>query len=497
MAQTTESKRAVVEFLLKNEIIVTPDLMTKLETIEQARQWLEIKNSTAGNSGADGNVKLIFNYTTEPKSRTVHDFVNLFNNRFLAIEKILSNRQGLKGLTSIARISARNEREQVSLVGMVYDKQETKNDNIILVLEDPTGTIKVIISKSKQQLYEQAKDIVLDEIIGITGTTAKGVIFANSITLPEIPIQSELKQSPEPAAIVILSDIEVGNKNFMANEFDKFLQWLNGELGSEEHKQLAKKVKYVIVAGDVVAGVGIYPRQEDDLAITDVREQYKECARLLSKIPQDIKIIICPGNHDASRISEPQPPLINAWAKALSGLKNVILVSNPSLINLHASAGFPGFNILLYHGYGFDDYGEIVSSIRNSGKPLSDRAIPIMKFLLQRRHLAPTYGSTLYIPEATDHLVISQVPDMFIAGHEHKAAVASYRGVLLVLGSCWQPKTDFQEKLGHTPEPCVVPIIDLQTRKTTLLNFNALEENRESAINETKSTINETNEESS
>jgi hypothetical protein len=40
--------------------------------------------------------------------------------------------------------------------------------------------------------------------------------------------------------------------------------------------------------------------------------------------------------------------------------------------------------------------------------------------------------------------------------------------------------------------PCVVPIIDLQTRKTTLLNFNALEESRESAINETESAINET-----
>ena len=474
-ADAKQEKRAVVGLLMKNKVIVTPDLLTKLETVEQAAQWLALQTSTIrGEAKAPQEnepVKIVFNYTTEPKSRSVHDFVSLFNNRFSMIERILGNRQELKGLTSIGRISAKGEREKVSIVGMVYDKQETKNENLILVLEDQTGTIKVIVSKAKQQLYEIARDAVLDQVIGITGTTANGVIFANSIVLPEIPMQNELKRSSEPAAVVLLSDIEVGNKKFMAQEFDKFLQWLNGEVGNEEHKQLAKKVKYIIVAGDVVAGVGVYPGQEEDLAISDIKEQYRECARLLAKVPERIKIIIAPGNHDAVRISEPQPILNNSWAKPLTELKNAILVSNPAIVNIHSSAEFPGFNVLIYHGYGFDDYGENVYSIKNHGRQLSDRADLIMKFMLQARHLAPTYGSTLYIPEAKDNLVIDLVPDIFVSGHIHKAAVASYRGVLMVCGSCWQPKTDFQEKLGHDPDPCIVPIIDLETRKITMLNF--------------------------
>ncbi len=474
-ADAKQEKKAVVELLIKNKITVTPDLLVKLETIEQAAQWLSLKNSGVSEkimAAQENNpLKIIFNYTTPPKSRSVHDFVSLFNNRFSAIAQILGNRHELKGLTSIGRLSAKGEREQASIVGMVYDKQETKNDNIILVLEDPTGTIKVIVSKAKQQLYEIARDVVLDEVIGITGTTAKGVIFANSVVLPEVPIQNELKKSTEPAALAIISDLQFGSKTFMSKEFDKFLQWLNGEAGSDEHKALAQKVKYLIVAGDLVEGVGVYPGQEEDLAISDIKEQYKECAKLLAKVPERIKIIISPGNHDAVRISEPQPILSNIWSKPLTEIKNATLVSNPAIVNIHSSADFPGFDILIYHGYGFDDYGETVYSIKNHGRHISDRADLIMKFLLQARHLAPTYGSTLYIPEAKDHLVIEKVPDIFVSGHIHKAAVANYRGVLTVCGSCWQPKTDFQEKLGHDPDPCIVPIIDLQTRKITMLNF--------------------------
>src|SRR5574342_1336167 len=76
----------------------------------------------------------------------------------------------------------------------------------------------------------------------------------------------------------------------------------------------------------------------------------------------------------------------------------------------------------------------------------------IMKFLLKRRHLAPTHTSTLYVPDTKkDPLVIEKVPDFFLSGHIHKSVTANYRNTTLICGSCWQGKTLFQEKVCHNP----------------------------------------------
>ena len=126
----------------------------------------------------------------------------------------------------------------------------------------------------------------------------------------------------------------------------------------------------------------------------------------------------------------------------------------------------------MYHGYSFDDYAEIVPSIKNSGAHISDRAPLVMRFLLQRRHLAPQHTSTLYIPDPrSDPLVIEKVPDLFFAGHIHKSGTINYRTVTTVSASCFQAKTDFQEKVGHDPDPGVVPVVNLLSRAVTLLRF--------------------------
>ena len=95
-----------------------------------------------------------------------------------------------------------------------------------------------------------------------------------------------------------------------------------------------------------------------------------------------------------------------------------------------------------------------------------------MKFLLLKRHLAPSYTSTPYVPDTnSDSLVIEKIPDFFVTGHIHKSAVAKYRGVTLISGSCWQSKTAFQEKVGHNPEPSRIPVVNLKTRDVKILKF--------------------------
>jgi DNA polymerase II small subunit len=146
----------------------------------------------------------------------------------------------------------------------------------------------------------------------------------------------------------------------------------------------------------------------------------------------------------------------------------VVLASNPATINIHNVSKFPGFDVLLYHGYSLDHYASDVPSLRKGGY---DRADQLMEFLLRKRHLAPTHGSTLVNPMAEDFLVIDKVPDIFATAHIHKAKVGKYKHITNVCCSCFQDKTAFQEKVGHTPEPAKVPVINLQTSEVKLMKF--------------------------
>jgi DNA polymerase II small subunit len=507
-------KKEIVSYLMEKDVLVSPELLEKLENVSldqiknlsdeellvygkdaeqligQNLEWKEIDKSKSilekeggekdytsyvqkkeVKSNSQVNVK--FSYNLEPKKRKLKDFVDLFNARYASMEKLLSKRMEISNLTSISRLKNKKDRDNVSLIAMVSEKRTTKNGNLMIVVEDPTGTTNVLVNKNKPELFNEAKDIVLDEVIAVNGVSGDNIIFANTVLWPEVPLTKELKKIDEEVYAVFLSDLHIGSTNFLPKDFDKFLSWMNGEVGNDTQKAVASKIKYAFIVGDLVDGCGIYPGQDEELSIKDINEQYNECARLLKKIPGHVEIIVCPGNHDAMRIAEPQPPLYKDFAGQLYDLPNVTMVSNPAMINIHASENFSGFDVLMYHGYSFDYFVANVDSIRNKGG--YDRGDLIMKFLLKRRHLAPTHTSTLYLPQNEDALVINDIPDIFVTGHIHKSIAANYRNVTLISGSCWQSKTDFQEKVGHNPEPSRVPIVNLKTRKVKILRFGGNE----------------------
>ncbi len=495
-----DQKKIIIKALLEKDILVTEQILeilpddfnieefytdyyTKTEDEQQLikdiknylNKNIEQKNNTIQitdeiQNPIERKVKIITSYKDEPKKRSINDFISYYNKRYQQIKKMLLNRMELSGAISINKISTRNDNEPIALVVIISEKTITKNNNLVIKAEDPTGEITIIINKNRPETMELAKTLVLDEIIGVIGTVKNKTLYANTLFLPDIPLSKELKKAPIEEYALFISDIHVGSNFFLGEQFNKFINFLNGNIVNNQYKELVPKIKYVFMMGDLVDGVGIYPGQEKELKITDIYEQYTEFSRLISKISKNISLIICPGNHDAVRLCEPQPPLTKVIAKALYEFENVFLVSNPAMVNIAATATFPGLDVLLYHGYSFDYYISNIDEIRNNGG--YDRADLIMKFLLQKRHLAPTHASTLFIPEIEhDPLVISKIPDIFCTGHIHKVSASNYRNITLVSGSCWQDTTKFQEKMGHHPEPCRVPMINLQTREVRILKF--------------------------
>jgi DNA polymerase II small subunit len=246
---------------------------------------------------------------------------------------------------------------------------------------------------------------------------------------------------------------------FLEDAFMKFLKWLRGEVGNPQQRELAGMVKYVIIAGDLVDGVGIYPRQEEELLVHDIFKQYDAVTELLAQIPEHITVVTAPGNHDAVRPSEPQPALPRDVAAALYDLNSVI-VGNPAWLSIH------GVKFLIYHGRSFDD---LIGTI-----PGLDRRDPIppMTKLLQKRHLAPMYGERVAVaPEEKDYLVIEDVPDVLHCGHMHVYGCASYRDTLLVNSGTFQEITIYMKSLGVKPTPGIVPVLNLQTGHARVMRF--------------------------
>ena len=455
------------ELLVFNKYMLNDLLKKKQKLVEESDKTLIEKPVNIKN-----NIKIIESYDKTLQKLSVQDFTMHYQKRYDFLRNILQTRTDLLGPLSINRILTKRDKESVSTIGMVFEKNYTKNNNLILTIEDNTGSISILINNNKKELFDKAKDIVLDEVIGIKGTNGDKIIFADDIFFPDIPKNEFIKKSDNEKYMAIISDIHIGSELFLEKDFLKFVDWINGESGNKEQKSMAKKIKYLFIVGDLVDGVGIYPNQDDEQNIPDIKLQYEKSAELLSLIRKDIEIVICPGNHDAVRLAEPQPVLDKNLAKSLYEMENVILVSNHSMVNIGSDSEFEGFDVLLYHGYSYDDYSDNVESIRFSGATVSDRTNMVMKFLLQKRHLAPTHGSTLFIPDSeSDDLIINKVPDFFLSGHIHKSNVTQYGKVTKIAGSCWQSITPFQIKVGHNPEPGRVPIVNLKTRETKILKF--------------------------
>ena len=380
------------------------------------------------------------------------DFVCYFRDRYAKIREILSRRINSRPIESLSKSTSGRE---VSLIGMVLDIRNTSKGNRVIELEDRTGMIVAVIQKDGEA-YEESGQIIPDEVIGVTGISdGNGRIFVKSLLWPDMPNQPASLEKGSGHAILI-SDLHVGSKYFMDEAWQRFSDWLNGE--ADDPSGLASLVEYLVIAGDLVDGIGIYPGQQNDLAIMDIYSQYEAAAGLLNAIRSDIKIIISPGNHDIVRQAEPQPALPPEVQKYFR--PDMLFVGNPAWVTLS------GISVLIYHGRSIDD---LVLRLPGIAYANPEKA---MIEMLRRRHLSPIYGSRVSIaPENEDHYVISHPPAILHCGHVHTVGIARYKGVAAINSGTWQSQTDFQKKMNIQPICAVALIVDLATLKVRKLIF--------------------------
>ena len=376
-------------------------------------------------------------------SGEISDMITYFQSRYAKLHKILKQRPDLKMTTKVADIE--DGQTTLNLILMVKEIRSTKNGHKFVEFEDDTGSLSILFSNKNEELFAEAEKLVRDEVVGVIANKDNDFIIANQLIYPGVTRITEKKMD---FGIVFLSDVHIGSLTFLESAFQKFIDWINCEYGNEEQRKIAEDIKYLIIAGDIVDGIGVYPNQDRELSIKDIRLQYDEAARFLGNIRSDIKIIITPGNHDASRLAEPQPAVPEEYAKSLYQLNNVEFVSNPAVVSLD------GINVLIYHGESFNELPMAIKGLSYEKNEL------MMEELLRKRHLAPIYGDrTPLASELEDYLVIEHVPDIFHTGHIHINSYKKYNGIHLINSGTFQTQTDYQKIKNIEPTPAQVPVI--------------------------------------
>ena len=402
-----------------------------------------------------------FEILSDPTSKItsaegVEGYGKLFASRFNKLKQIMSDRPESKKVKDIESVKSITKNDDELFVwGLVSDRKSDRNITKI-TLEDPTSSMEIVVFEG--DLKDTADTLLMDQFAMFKIVPAKnGGFFAKEILLPDIPEHTTNRSKTETYA-VFLSDLHVGSKFFMEEELSEFIKWISSA------DPIARKIRFVVVGGDLIDGVGVFPGQEKILNQTTTEGQLQKTFEVLDKIPKHIKVFLISGNHDAGRKALPQPAIPKMYNSQLWDRENFFMLGNPSMVSLN------GVKVLMYHGQSIDDV------VRTTPGVSYDKPAAVMRHFLKARHMSPIYGSrTPIAPETEDMMVIDDIPDIFHSGHVHFVGLDMYKGVLIVNSGAWQRQTDFQESVGITPTPGMAIIVNLQTMKVYQKDFRVQE----------------------
>jgi len=409
----------------------------------------------------DGEHQVEFEILSDPTGKItsaegVEGYGALFASRFDKLKQIMSDRPESKKVRDIASIkSVTKTDDELFVWGLVSDRKSDRNITKI-TLEDPTSSMEIVVFEG--ELKDGADTLLMDQFAMFKIIPAKnGGFFAKDILLPDIPEHTTNRSKTETYA-VFLSDLHVGSKFFMEDELLDFINWVSSA------DPIARKIRFVVIGGDLIDGVGVFPGQDKTLSQLTTEAQLQKTFEVLDKIPRHIKVFLISGNHDAGRKALPQPAIPKMYNSELWDRENFFMLGNPSMVSLN------GVKVLMYHGQSIDDV------VRTTPGVSYDKPAAVMRHFLKARHMSPIYGSrTPIAPETEDMMVIDDVPDIFHSGHVHFVGLDMYKGVLIINSGAWQRQTDFQESVGITPTPGMAIIVNLQTMKVFQKDFRVQE----------------------
>ena len=394
------------------------------------------------------------NYKSVP---TIGGFVDYFNDRYRQLEMLIKKKYPHHKYVRYDTIS---EKDGTHYVFMRARSIVQKKNSYHITWDSPQGTFFTVILK--QSTLKKNVEILLNDVcVGLKILIKNSRCFVKEIYWPGYEtekinsvIQYNHKADSDVLGhgswVLVLSDIHIGSKQFFPDQFNRLIDYCNSN----------KLLKYVLIVGDIVEGVGIYPNQIKNLVHHTVHEQYLQMASYFKRLRGDIEIYACPGNHDYVPLSQPQV-FNKSFLKYFP--KNTTLIPNPALFKLE------GRTIAMYHGASMDIL------VANIEKFEYSRPLQLMKHYMRMGHLAPSYGlKNVNLPLKRDAHVLTVKPEIFLTGHIHCYAIEKSGGTLYINAGTWQKPTAFMKRMniGEEVQPCQGIFFNLKnTKEYVVVNF--------------------------
>lgn len=347
------------------------------------------------------------------------------------------------------------------LLGMVQDTRVLHTNKFVIQLEDPESEIItncVMVQDSKS--FPEYRDILRDSVIGISGVLPKNfkggnitAFWGKDVIRPSFS-QIQFNPTSEPHKLLFIADLHFGSKYFSRSIFAKLINFLN--LKSEE-------ISALIIAGDLVDGVGRFSDQKQEIIAHSLQAQYEGLATLLKEVPSHIQIMVIPGEHDATQTILPQPGIDKQIGRPLFELPNLKSYGNPLRFSIE------DLKFLVFHGQGND----MLFQKHRQHEPTN--LISGIQHLLEYRHLCPEYGSfNPLAPFRKDYLVIDEIPNVIISGHFHQAQFMEYKGVKIVTCGTFKRGSEKKAHLEKEASIGVISILDTKSGKVDMIDLKAL-----------------------
>ncbi|MEM4591589.1 MAG: hypothetical protein QW555_07155, partial [Nitrososphaerota archaeon] len=182
--------------------------------------------------------------------------------RFQSIRRVFEGR----GLSFRPVRELMKEGGEGYVVGMVLSIRR-RDTHFLIEMEDPVDVWNIFVPTRDRALAEKTEYLLQDMVVVFRARARKGLLIASDVYLPDIPSRRQTWRGPD-VNVCIISDIHVGSRRHAAEKFRELIDWLRG---SENE---AEKTVLMIINGDLVDGVYVYPGQESELSLMSYADQF-------------------------------------------------------------------------------------------------------------------------------------------------------------------------------------------------------------------------------
>ncbi|PRP79665.1 DNA-directed DNA polymerase delta 2-like [Planoprotostelium fungivorum] len=290
--------------------------------------------------------------------------------------------------------------------------QNYTSDKDSLVLEDESGRTTLVGGD-----HLGISSLVTGIVVAVRGTSttggefeAKEILFPGVADVPEPP-----SSKGEDKYVAILSGANVGGIDNDTLSLQLAIDFLSGQLGTEEQQRMMSNLQRVIVAGNSLS------KLEDSTEFAAIQTNGKVSLRqqrhivtplreldgLFTQLSSSVEVDVMPGSGDPSNYTYPQQALNGCLLPMSTSNKSLNLSTNPY------SCVINGVHFLGTSGQNVENIQRYVAG---------DDAMDIAKNTLMWRHLAPTAPDQLacYPFHSNDPFVMTSSPNVYFIGNADK-----------------------------------------------------------------------------